>query len=58
MEQLIIAAIITIIIGFFSVYALTPIVIRALEKRNITVIDVNKKEKTLIARTGGLSIIV
>ena len=58
MEQYIIAAIITIIIGFFSVYALTPIVIRALEKRNVTVIDVNKKEKTLVARPGGLSIIV
>ena len=58
MEQYIIAAIITIIIGFFSVYALTPIVIKALEKRNVTVIDVNKKEKTLVARPGGLSIIV
>ena len=58
MEQYIIAAIITIIIGFFSVYALTPIVIRALEKRNVTVIDVNKKEKTLVARPGGLAIIV
>ena len=58
MEQYIIAAIITIIIGFFSIYALTPIVIRALEKRNVTVIDVNKKEKTLVARPGGLSIIV
>ena len=58
MEQLIIAAIITIIIGFFSVYALTPIVIKALEKRNVTVIDVNKKEKTMVARPGGLSIIV
>ena len=53
-----IAAIITIIIGFFSVYALTPIVIKALEKRNVTVVDVNKKEKTLVARPGGLSIIV
>ena len=58
MEQYIIAAIITIIIGFFSVYGLTPIIIKALEKRNVTVIDVNKKEKTLVARPGGLSIIV
>ena len=58
MEQYIIAAIITIIIGFFSVYSLTPIVIKALEKRNVTVVDVNKKEKTLVARPGGLSIIV
>ncbi len=58
MEQLIIPAIIAITIAFFSVYGLTPFVIRALEKRNITVVDVNKKEKTMIARPGGLSIIV
>ena len=58
MEQLIIPAIIAITIAFFSVYGLTPIVIRALEKRNITVVDVNKKEKTMVARPGGLSIIV
>ena len=37
---------------------MTPFVIRALEKRNITVVDANKKEKTMIARPGGLSIIV
>ena len=37
---------------------MTPFVIRALEKRNITVIDANKKEKTMVARPGGLSIIV
>ena len=58
MEQLIIPAIIAITIAFFSVYGLTPFVIRALEKRNITVVDVNKKEKTMVARPGGLSIIV
>ena len=58
MEQLIIPAIIAITIAFFSVYGLTPFVIRALEKRNITVVDVNKKEKTMIPRPGGLSIIV
>ena len=58
MEQLIIPAIITIIIAFFSVYALTPIVIKALEKRNFTVIDANKKEKSMIARPGGFAIIV
>ena len=37
---------------------MTPFVIRALEKRNITVVDANKKEKTMVARPGGLSIIV
>ena len=58
MEQLIISAIIAIVVAFFSVYCLTPFVIRALEKRNITVVDANKKEKTMIARPGGLSIIV
>ena len=58
MEQLIIPAIIAIVVAFFSVYGLTPFVIRALEKRNITVVDVNKKQKTMVARPGGLSIIV
>ena len=58
MEQLIIPAIIVIVIAFFSVYGLTPIVIKALEKRKITVIDANKKEKPMIPRPGGLSIIV
>ena len=58
MEQLIIPAIIAITIAFFSVYGLTPFVIHALEKRNIAVVDANKKEKTMVARPGGLSIIV
>ena len=58
MEQLIIPAIIAIVVAFFSVYGLTPLVIRALEKRNITVVDANKKEKTMVARPGGISIIV
>ena len=58
MEQLIIPAIIAIVIAFFSVYGLTPIVINVLEKRKVTVVDVNKKEKTMVPRPGGLSIIV
>jgi len=58
LEQLIIPAIIAIVVAFFSVYGLTPIVIKALEKRKITVIDANKKEKSMIPRPGGLSIIV
>ena len=58
MEQLIIPAIIAIVVAFFSVYGLTPVVIKALEKRKVTVVDVNKKEKTMVPRPGGLSIIV
>jgi len=58
LEQLIIPAIIAIIVAFFTIYGLTPIVIKTLEKRKITVIDANKKEKPMIPRPGGLSIIV
>jgi len=58
LEQLIIPAIIAIVVAFFSVYGLTPVVIKALEKRKVTVVDVNKKEKTMVPRPGGLSIIV
>jgi len=58
LEQLIIPAIIAIVVSFFSVYGLTPIVIKALEKRKVTVVDVNKKEKTMVPRPGGLSIII
>jgi len=58
LEQLIIPAIIAIIVAFFTVYGLTPIVIKTLEKRKITVIDANKKEKPMIPRPGGLSIII
>jgi len=58
LEQLIIPAIIAIVVSFFSVYGLTPLVIKALEKRKVTVVDVNKKEKTMVPRPGGLSIIV
>ena len=58
MEQLIIPTIIAIVVAFFSVYGLTPIVIKALAKRKITVIDANKKEKPMIPRPGGLTIII
>jgi len=58
LEQLIIPTIIAIVVAFFSVYGLTPIVIKALAKRKITVIDANKKEKPMIPRPGGLTIII
>ena len=57
MEQEIIAAVITSVIAFFVVYVTTPILVKTLEKRNLTVKDYNKKEGTMVARPGGPSII-
>jgi UDP-N-acetylglucosamine--dolichyl-phosphate N-acetylglucosaminephosphotransferase len=43
--------------GFFTVYFSIPPLIKYLQKLNFTVQDVNKKEKPMIARPGGPSII-
>ena len=56
MIELILPAIVSCFIGFFVVFLLTPPLIKFLEKRNLTVKDVNKKE-VMVARPGGLSII-
>ena len=58
MEENIIAAIAASVIAFFSVYALTPILIKFLEKRNMTVKDVGKQGNVQGARPGGISIII
>jgi len=57
LEQEIIAAVITSVIAFFVVYVTTPILVKTLEKNNLTVKDYNKKEVTMVARPGGPSII-
>ena len=57
MTQEIIPAIIVSVIAFFTVYVSTPFLIKGLEKRNFTVKDYNKKETTMVARPGGISII-
>ncbi len=57
MTELIIPAIVSCIIAFFTVYLTTPPLIKFLQKRNYTVKDMNKKEDVMIARPGGLSII-
>jgi len=57
LEQEIIAAVITSVIAFFVVYVTTPILVKILEKRNLTVKDYNKKEGTMVAMPGGPSII-
>jgi len=56
--ELILPAILSCIIAFFVVFAMTPPLIKLLEKRNLTVKDMNKKEDVMVARPGGPSIIV
>jgi len=58
LEEKIIAAIIVSAIAFFSIYVFTPILIKFLEKRNLTVKDVNKKGNVTIPRPGGISILI
>ncbi len=57
MEQEIIAAVIISAIAFFVVYVTTPILIKQLEKRNLTVRDYGRKVDVMVARPGGPSII-
>jgi len=58
LEEKIIVAIIVSAIAFFSIYAFTPILIKFLEKRNLAVKDVNKKNNVMIPRPGGISILI
>jgi UDP-N-acetylglucosamine--dolichyl-phosphate N-acetylglucosaminephosphotransferase len=58
LQEKIIAAIIVSAIAFFSIYVLTPFLIKFLEKRNLVVRDVNKKGNVMIPRPGGISILV
>ena len=58
MQEQIITAIIVSSIAFFSVYGLTPIFIKALASRNLTVKDVNKKGDVMIPRPGGIPIVI
>ena len=58
MIELTLLAIISCTVAFFIVYVMTPPLIKFLEKRNFTVKDVNKKGNVMIARPGGLSIIL
>lgn len=45
-------------IAFFSVYVTTPLLIKALEKRNLTVKDYNRVGGAMVPRPGGPSIII
>ena len=58
MQHQIIAAIIISSIAFFSVFVITPFLIKALEKRNSVVKDYHRKGGAMVARPGGPSLIV
>ena len=58
MIELIIPTIISCLLAFFIVFFITPLLIQILEKKNFVVKDVNKKGNVMIARPGGLSIIL
>ena len=58
MIDLLIPAIISCTIAFLVVFVMTPPLIKFLEKRNLAVKDVNKKENVMVVRPGGPSIIV
>ncbi|MDO8640194.1 MAG: UDP-N-acetylglucosamine-1-phosphate transferase, partial [Nitrosarchaeum sp.] len=57
MAELIIPAIVSCIIAFFTVYVTTPPLIKFLQKRNLAVKDMNKKDHVMVVRPGGPSII-
>ena len=58
MIDLVIPAIVSCIVAFFVVLLTTPPLIKFLEKRNISVKDMNKKEDVMVVRPGGPSIIL
>jgi len=58
LTELIIPAIVSCFVAFFLVFVMTPPLIKFLEKRNMVVKDMNKKEDVMVARPGGLALIV
>ena len=58
MENEVIGAIVSSVIAFFVVYAITPFLIKWLEKKNLCVKDFNKTGEVMVARPGGISIII
>ena len=57
MTELIIPAIVSCVVAFFTVFFTIPYLIKFLQKRNLAVKDVNKKDHVMIVRPGGPSII-
>ena len=58
MTELIIPTIVSCLVAFFLVFVMTPPLIKFLEKRNMAVKDMNKKEDVMVVRPGGPALIV
>ncbi|QMU54322.1 MAG: UDP-N-acetylglucosamine-1-phosphate transferase [Nitrosopumilus sp.] len=58
MIEFIVPSVVSCVVAFLVVFVTTPPLIKFLEKRNLSVKDVNKKENVLVVRPGGPSIIV
>ena len=58
MIDLVIPAVVSCIIAFFVVFVTTPPLIKFLQKRNMAVKDMNKKEEVMVVRPGGPSIVL
>lgn len=58
MIDLVIPAVVSCIIAFFIVFVTTPPLIKFLQKRNMAVKDMNKKEEVMVVRPGGPSILL
>ncbi len=57
MTELIIPAIVSCIIAFFTVYLMTPLLIKYLHKKNLAVKDIHKQGDVMVVRPGGPAII-
>jgi len=57
LAELIIPSIVSCVVAFFTVYLTIPSLIKFLQKRNLAVPDMNKKDHVMVARPGGPSII-
>ena len=57
MTELIIPAVVSCVIAFFTVFLMTPPLIKYLHKKNLTVIDIHKKGEVMVVRPGGPALI-
>ncbi len=57
MTELIIPAVVSCIVAFFTVFLMTPPLIKYLHKKNLTVIDIHKKGEIMVVRPGGPALI-
>jgi len=57
LTELIIPAVVSCIVAFFTVFLMTPPLIKYLHKKNLTVIDIHKKGKVMVVRPGGPALI-